>query len=203
MNKLTLLLSLLIIASCAQNSGRPQRETVKRVDGDMSEDAAEFIEYCKTAACRQNTHFRVKLEDASYYEYNGELDPPVIQSGLITLYPGESIHVEAEIAGDALVNLNLVQEIANPDRTITFKFWQEPSTSKGTGMMLSVHNPFDRYLRYELGIMKFDSTEVQYSSSCPVLPGRFAYEHWPYPLFQLAMTNLRLVDIDNEQISCE
>ena len=211
MKKILLILPIITMFSCSQNISRPELkpepdpdpQSVTRVDGDMSEAAADFIEYCKSEPCRQNTHFKVKLQDGSYYEYNGKLDPPVVQSGLVTLYPGESIYIEADVVGDTLVNLNLVREISNPDKTITIKFWQDTSMSSGTDMMLSVHNPFERFLRYELGMMTFDSNEVQYTSSCPVLPGKFAYEHWPFPLFQLAMTGFRLIDVEDGQISCE
>lgn len=173
------------------------------VEGTLENTPKELLDYCKTVECRKGTHFKLKTKDGYYYEYKGFIDPPAIQPDILTIYPGEELYIEAELDGDKLVNLKQVPKSVNPAKTISIKFWQEPSIRDGTEMMLSVTNPFKGYLRYEIGMMTLDSSNLKYTSSCPVMPGKISYEHWPFPIFQLAFANIHLIKIEGDSITCQ
>ncbi|WP_317933543.1 hypothetical protein [Halioxenophilus sp. WMMB6] len=201
MKKLLLTLPALLLCACAGTSTQGAHDQL--VEGTLENTPPDLLEYCKTTACRENTQFKLKMEDGSSYEYRGAIDPPIVQPDLITLYPGEDVFIEATIEGDRLVDMVVVPEVKSPEKTITMKFWQEPSMADGTDMLLQVDNPFEKFLRYELGMMTFDAEELQYTSSCPVIPGGSGFEHWPYPIFLMAFANLRLVEINDEEVTCE
>jgi hypothetical protein len=179
------------------------REKTMVVEGTLENTPKELLDYCKTVECRKGTHFKLKIKGGSYYEYSGFIDLPAIQPDILTIYPGEELYIEAEIDGDKLVNLKQVPTNVNPEKTISMKLWQEPSIRDGTEMMLSVTNPFKGYLRYEVGMMTLDSSNLKYTSSCPVMPGKISYEHWPFPIFQLAFANMRLIKVDGASITCQ
>lgn len=203
MRNFLIILLVAALASCAQNRTKTNSLKVNLVEGNETNTPKELLEYCKTATCRKNTHFKVKLKDSSYYEYKGAIDPPIIQENIVTLYPGEEVYIEADVSGNSLKNMVVVPGIRSPQKTIVIKFWQEPSLRDGTEMMLKVSNPFSKSLRYELGMMSFDSSKLTYTSSCPVMPGLSVFEHWPFPIFQLAMADMRLIDVSGQEIKCE
>lgn len=203
MRKVLIILFLTFLVSCAQNHIRSENARVNLVESSEADTPKELLEYCKTTPCRKNTHFKVKLKDGSYYEYRGVIDPPIIQENMVTLYPGEEVYIEAEVSGSSLQNMVVVPNIQNPQKTIVIKFWQETSIRDGTEMMLKVINPFSKYLRYELGMMTFESSELKYTSSCPVMPGLSVFEHWPFPIFQLAMADMRFIDVSGDEVVCK
>ncbi len=82
----------------------------------------EFVEYCKTHECRKNTHFKLKKKDGSYFEYTSEIDPPVVQPKFISIYPGETLFIEADIEGDLLINLKHVKTVERPEKTMKLSF---------------------------------------------------------------------------------
>ncbi len=67
-------------------------------------------------------------------------------------------------------------------------------------MIFRVVNPFAKFLRYRLDMMALGSDLLRYTSSCPVIPEKMAYEQWPYPIFQLIMSDLRFVEGEETKI---
>jgi hypothetical protein len=65
-------------------------------------------------------------------------------------------------------------------------------------MTLKVDSPFAGVLKYRLGIMPLDGHRLLKTSSCPVVRGTASFEHWPYPLFQAAAADFRLVEPSSE-----
>jgi hypothetical protein len=96
----------------------------------------------------------------------------------------------------------IVETVENPDRTMTFDFQQSPELGDGTHMMLVVSNPFDRHIRYRLGMMTPNSEKIYATSNCPVGPKIKVIEHWPHPIFQLVFTDMKLVDKETDDLSC-
>jgi hypothetical protein len=158
-------------------------------------------EYCQTAPCRKNHSFKLKLEDGTFYEHTSELDPPVVQPAFILIFPGEELFIEATEGKEAPQDFKHVPENIHPERTLVFKFTQSDDEKAGAGMFLSVDNPFSRPLRYHLAITPLGKQGLFKTSSCPVLPQKGSFEHWPYPLFQLAVADMRFLN-KGDDMSC-
>jgi hypothetical protein len=50
-----------------------------------------------------------------------------VSGGFLTVYPGETVMVEARRDGERLVDLKAVAKISAPERTLVFHLEQEPS----------------------------------------------------------------------------
>jgi hypothetical protein len=129
--------------------------------------------------------------------------PPVVQPGLVSLYAGEAVTLEADVEGDRLTNLRVVSSELHPDRTIHLELVQRPLPGSPSAMLLTVRSGFSRPLKYSLGMMLLNerSDQVYSTSSCPVFTG--AFESWPHAIFQLVFTDFQLLDpSDKSQLVC-
>jgi hypothetical protein len=70
-------------------------------------------------------------------------------------------------------------------------------------MMLSLHNPFNRPLKFNMGIMPMGSDDLYKTSSCPIIAGGGSYEMWPYPIFQVVLGDGRLMNPDDSTACVE
>jgi hypothetical protein len=71
------------------------------------------------------------------------------------------------------------------------------------GFMATIENYGPSRLKVEMGLMRIDGPdEPEYTSSCPLEPGRSLFESWPYPLFQLLLASPRIL-AEDEQVPCE
>lgn len=194
-------LSLVLAISFSHGFAQENLKPDARLGKDCTWEG--FVEFCKTRECRKDSVVKIKKKDGSYFARVMDLAPPAVEPHSISILPGETLLVEADIDGDRLVNLKQVKTVCHPEKTIRLKFWQEPSIRDGTEMVLKVLNPFDKYLKYRLYMMSVDSDSTQYTSSCPVIPGKLSYEHWPYPLFQIFVLDLKLIKIEGDKIVCQ
>ena len=110
----------------------------------------------------------------------------------ITVAAGHTVHVEADVSSDRLVNPKVVDAVVRPDRTITAALPQ----GKDGGMMPSRANPFPRPLKFDMGMMPLGTDGLHKASSCPVIAGGDSLETWPCPIYQLVLGNARLLDAD-------
>ncbi|MGH8104749.1 MAG: hypothetical protein ACREO2_00360, partial [Arenimonas sp.] len=104
----------------------------------------------------------------------------------------------AEVSGDTLINFKVVKEVVDPKKTIVVSFTQEDDG----GMMLSVSNPFERTLKFNMAIMPIDKEALYKTSSCPILAGGRVFEMWPEPIFQILLTNPKLLDDKDQTMVC-
>jgi len=155
-------------------------------------------EMCEHTVCQRNLHVVMKQKDGKTYDKTFDVFPGVVQEFGITVVAGQTVHVEADVSGDSLVNLKAVDAIVHPGRTITATLTQE----QNGGMMLSVKNPFARQLKFDMGMMPLGTDGLYKTSSCPVIAGGGSFEMWPYPIFQLVLGNARLLD-STSSMACE
>lgn len=153
---------------------------------------------CEQTACRRNVRIRLQQEDGSYFDRTFEIFPGVVQPMGITVVAGETVYLEADVAGDTLANIRAVDDIRNPNKTIVAHFEQ----ADHGGMMLSLRNPFDRPLKFRMAIMPLDREDLYKTSSCPVIAGGGSYEMWPYPIFQVLLMEPRFL-VSAGQMACE
>lgn len=161
-----------------------------------------FIEYCKTVMCRKNLTIKLKQADGKYYERSFDLLPPAVQGSEISIFAGETIFIEADVDGDHPVNFKQVLENKNPEKTIVFHLVQSTDIGDGTGMMLTVNNPFSRPLHYKMGMMPLGEENLYKTSSCPVVARGAAYEQWPHPIFQIAVGGFYFLK-EGEELVCK
>ncbi|WP_446010814.1 hypothetical protein [Candidatus Electrothrix sp.] len=176
--------------------------TFSCITANASDDPPKTLEeYCQTAPCRKNHSFKLKLEDGTYFEHSSELDPPAVQPAFILIFPGEELFIEATEGKDAPQDFKHVPENIHPEKTLVFKFTQSDDEKAGAGMFLNVHNPFSRDLRYHLAITPLGKEGLYKTSSCPVPAQMQAFEHWPYPVFQVAVADMHFLK-KGDDMSC-
>jgi hypothetical protein len=183
---------LATIQGCA-----PQNDTTSRKPQMKPKVQEEFNEYCKTHKCRKNLKVHLKKPDGSYFHSEMELAQPIVQGNLVSIFPGETIYIEFDPGLKGPENLRSVESTSDSKHILTFKFTQEDKLANGAGMMLFVHNPSNRHIKYDLEMQLIDSDDLFKTSCCPLRPEMRNYESWPHPIFQLVMTNFRWVDKSN------
>jgi len=143
----------------------------------------------------------VILDNGKPFETTFESPLPIVQNGWVSVFPGETVFVEAEVSGDHLVNLRAVKNKEHPEKTLTFEFSQEAGSPS---MMLIVTNPFERTLKYHAGMVLPANDNLLKTTTCPVIGGgRMAFESWPNAILQLKLFDFRLLDGGATQSVCE
>ncbi len=220
MNKTyALLIAGLFLGACA--APQPKLTQDARLELDPSKPPADLkstkIPDAKWAAeaakiCAQpgfeciQTPVEVSLQkpDGSLFHLNS--NPPEItiqDGGSIYILAGQSLNVEADIVDGKLTNMHLVDKIVHPEKTLTIKLFQADKPTKTLNMMLIVHNPFDKTIKYSAGMMVLDGPDgaIYATDSCPVMAKIMGIENWPMPIFQLVLTNFHTLDA-NDKMTC-
>lgn len=188
---------LLLLAACA---GAPAGRMPADADPAIAvqQQAETEQRMCAAAGCRHDVTIRLQRRDGSRYERSFATFPPSVMGGNVMIVPGETLHIEAEVEGDRLIGLQIVETVRHPERTVTARFVQQDDGS----MLLHLQNPFDRPLKFHMALMPLSTDRLFRSSSCPVIAGGSAYEHWPFPVFQLLLLEPRLLAESAETV-CE
>jgi hypothetical protein len=195
MNRCLAMTLLATVAGCATNPAPKSAEPV--APPEMSLEEACVVRY---SDCRRNQTVALRKDDGSSFQTHFDVNYPPVQNGeLISIFPGETLYIEADLTDGHLVNLKAVPELKHPEQTFTFEFQQMDGKPD---MTLVARNPMKQMLKYRLGMQTLDDDRLLKSSSCPVIPGGSGYEHWPHPIFQLLITDLHLLD-DGAEMVCE
>jgi hypothetical protein len=155
---------------------------------------------CEHTLCRPPQTIRLMKDDGSVFESSFDVENPIVHKGWVSIFPGETLFVEADRDDDRLVNLRAVKEMRDPHRTLELRFWQEKGKPD---MFLKVNNPFSRTMKYHAVMMLLDSDKLYKTSSCPVLAGKIAFERWPHAVFELLLFDFRLVGDGASESRCE
>ena len=123
---------------------------------------------------------------------------PLVQYDHVYLFPGQTLYIEADVKDDKLTNLHMVPANVRPEKTLVFKF-EQSETKDQYGMLLSIHNPFTRWLKYHAATVDADTAAgmLKESTTCPVIPGSNASENWPEPIFQLVVSDFHFLAQDD------
>lgn len=200
MRHIAAVIGILAVASCASHPPSSSQKPDEKADGSGS--GADFDALCQTVECRGPTTVVLVKEDGTRFEWSKLRVYPVVQNdNWVTIFPGETLLLEADVSGDRLVNLRSVKENKNPERTLVFDF-KQGFTGK-TDMLLTVKNPFPRTVKYRLGMQLLDKDGLLKTSSCPVIAGGSAFEMWPHPIFQLVVLEFNLLPGNPTTATCE
>jgi len=168
-------------------------------DAEAEQRAKEIEAVCSKAHCRPARTVSVRLEDGSNFERAVPRLPIVLPNGWITLYPGEEIHVELAVAGDAIKSARAVARPVRRNSTVTFKLSQRPGNAD---MQLAVTHALPQNLKYNMGMMLPTGGQLIATPSCPVPPGVTTHETWTHPVFQLVIRDLRFLP-EGAPLTCE
>lgn len=133
---------------------------------------------------------RLKRRDGTWFEQAiGHFSGAVQDYGLIVL-AGQKIFVEVDVSGDQFHNFRQVGNPENPCKTITADFKQ----MEDGGMMLSLTQPFNKDVKFDMEILQIDGARLAATSSLPVKVGMKSHEMWPDPISMVVLKNARLID---------
>lgn len=149
---------------------------------------ASLETFCETQSCRKNQQVKFRTESGEINQLMA-LYWPVVQGQDISVLPGEELLLEIYQENGRLT-FKQVMVTEKPEITLRLSLKQQDDS---LGMMLSVYNPLDKVLKFNIQMIDFLGRPHK-TSSCPVLPGRSSYESWPHPIPELLLTAPVLLD---------
>ena len=159
--------------------------------GLCAEEQLTLEEVCSLVPCREPVYITLRFDGERYIEVPLP-KAPYYFNGVASIATGETVYLEAVVQDGKLVRLDYVPEIRNSSTTITFHFAQVDEKPTDVDMLLTTHNPLRYAVVYKALIHRAGTDRFVGTSICPILPGKSTYEHWPYPIVQLALTNFFL-----------
>ena len=136
------------------------------------------------------SQIRLKRTDGTWYEQTIEHFYGAVQDNGLVVLPSQTIYVEADVSGDQLTNFLAIDHIEKPEKTIVATFGQQDDG----GMSLSLTQPFNRGVKFDLEILRLGGDHFEATSSLPVKAGIKLTEMWPYPISMVVLKNARLID---------
>lgn len=182
MMKSCLLMIALTLIGCQSQLANNEKEA----------DNPSLQEYCRQNPCRAKTTIALRSKTGDYKQ-SMSFFWPAIQENAISILPGEQLYIEADIVDDELINLSQVLENENPNKTFVLEFSQ---IAGSYAMMLSVKNPFDVRIKFNMEVMDFRGG-LHKTSSCPLGAQSSLFESWPQPFVQLFMINPSILSEDD------
>jgi len=160
---------------------------------DAEQRAKEIEAVCAKAYCRPARTVRLRLEDGKTFEREVPRLPIITRDGLITVFPGEEVHIELTVGGGVIKSARAVPKVRKPNSTVSFRLVQPPN---GADVQLVVSNRLPQNLKYRVDMMLPTGGRLLPTTSCPVQPGLTAHETWSHPVFQLVISDLRFLPAD-------
>ena len=167
---------------------------------EASLDVEALKHICQRELCRPPLTIRLRDKNGRMFESSFDVENPIVRKGWISIFPGETVFVEAERKGMRLVNLRAVKAVRDPSKTLEFKFWQDKGKAD---MFLKINNPFSKTVKYHAVMMLLDSDKLYKTSSCPVVAGKTVFERWPHAIFELLLFDFQLLETDAGRLVCE
>jgi hypothetical protein len=167
-------------------------------------DTPRIEDLCKTiwTDCRRNLTVQFLQANGSEYKKTFPLTyPPVQNKTQVTVFVGETVRLVAKVEGDRIAELAPASPGDNASQILEISLSQQKGKPD---MMLVIKNPFDRPLKYKAGMQVPPDNDPAPTSVCPVLAGKMGIELWPYPVFQVFLSDFRfLPSIESEGAKCE
>lgn len=206
--RMRLLITLLglLLAACAGAPPKPAAASTPPQAATSAQPEPKTIEEaCKTPEYQCiYTPVTVSLvqKDGSGYQHTFPPPMPVIHGGVVYVLAGQTVYIEADVDKDKLTNLHFVSSNTHPEKTLVLHLSQSTDAGMDNTMMFDIHSPFAKPLKYHAGLMPLDSTDgsMYKTSTCPVIAKGGAFEMWPYPVFQLALSDFHMLDPDSKDV---
>lgn len=163
----------------------------------LSDDLPPKDKLCPNNDCRGPITIKLTKEDGSIFERKYDYLYPIVQSGAITVLPGENIKITGAFENNKLTQIRALKESDQGIPLITFSFNQQKTT-----MLLTVVNNSKQSIKYHLAMMPLKEGKLIKTSSCPVLAGTSAFETWPFPIYQLVIVEISCIET-TKKMKCE
>lgn len=171
--------------------------------GNLKPSPDEAKQTCPPDGCTEPYSFDLIGDDGKTLSFSFKSRPPIVQGNFISIFPGETTHVLADVSGAELTNFRTTKQVEHPSRTLTFQFSQEEFEKGERLMLLTITNPFDRAIKFRAGMMLPSSDRLMKTSVCPLMPNGKNFESWPEPIFQIVLTDFHFLDKLKESQACE
>ena len=153
---------------------------------------------CPKNDCRGPITIKLIREDGTTFEQMHEYLYPIVQSMGITILAGEHVEITGDFENNKLINIRALTKTDKDLPLITFNFEQKD----GKMMLLTVVNHYKHDIKYHLSMMPLKEEKLFKTSSCPVLAGKMAFESWPFPIYQLLIPEIFIIETKHN-IKCE
>ncbi|MCC5794683.1 MAG: hypothetical protein JJT85_08095 [Chromatiales bacterium] len=155
-----------LLAACAATP-TPTPTAPGGVEFASDEALAEFCA-APGVNCREHLRFRLVHLDGRAYEYSARWAPPVLQDGVMVVFPGEDLRIEAQLRAAGQLMLREAGPAAEPDRTLRVRFSQLEAPGRAPEMALTIDNLMDHPLVFRLFALDPDEDEFRRVRSCGV-----------------------------------
>jgi hypothetical protein len=135
---------------------------------------------------------KLAVDGEKVYEEDLKSSAYFPRTGLLQIYPTETLNIEVEIKADTIFSMQVVKENLNPDKTIEIVFSQTVKNNKNELMMLKVSNPFEKELSYKARMYMVGNEKWVRTSIMPIPPKLSGYETWPNVIISLALYDFML-----------
>jgi len=126
---------------------------------------------------------------------------PYLENGAIVLLPGDEFDVDLEfVAGEAQARVTLSATGEGTGRRGIHLKMEQMSGKVDT--LLTLQNNSGEPIKYS-ATMRVENGRMLPTSSCPVLSGLSAFEHWPHPILRLTLANFRKLEGENVSMVCD
>ncbi|MBN1608174.1 MAG: hypothetical protein JW940_16190 [Polyangiaceae bacterium] len=175
----------LVAAGCASSSGRAGSSSAD----SRSEPAGASAE-----------HDKASLEGIFGGAVHCEVTDQAarIAGGLVALRSGHTVCVELDASGGAL----RVQTLAAAPGSSTLVV-RLAVDADGENTLMTLHNPFAQPIKYRAGMKVPGQQDILATSTCPIIAGGAAFEHWPHAMDGVVLADFRLLESGVDRMVCE
>lgn len=142
---------------------------------------------CSRVPCRPAKTLTLKISETEVAEFDIP-EGPYVADGRINVLSGEEINVEFDDGAGGPTNPRYVEKITAPEKTLTFSL-----SLRDGGTILTVRNSFAKTIHYDCLIRRYKAQRMQKTTIVVVQSGLVSFEHWPYPITQVVISNIRYV----------
>ncbi len=142
---------------------------------------------CRRVTCRPAMTLKLKISETEVAEFDIP-EGPYVTDGRINMLSGEEINVEFDDGADGPTNPRYVEKVTAPEKTLTFSL-----SLRDGGTILTVKNSFAKTIHYDCLIRRYKAQRMQKTTIVLVQGGLVSFEHWPYPITQVVINNVRYV----------
>lgn len=190
-------LPMMLVCTCLLCACATHPPSAEETSGAFVPSDASAEEVCAVAQCAHDV--RITLARTNGEAFDQVYDwLPVVQQDMVSVYPGMTVYFETDAVDGHLANFKRVDSILAPGKTITSTLTQDANGS----MMLVTRNPYTQPLQIRMGLMRLDSDRLVRTSSCTIPAGASTYEMWPYPVFQIVLADMQLLD-EGSPMACK
>jgi hypothetical protein len=161
--------------------------TLAFAQADKPKAGQERESVCSRVPCRPAQILKLKISETEVAEFDIP-EGPYVSDGRINVLSGEEINVEFDDGADGPTNPRYVEKVIAPEKTMTFNL-----SLRDKETILTVKNPFAKTILYDCLIRRYKAERMQKASVTPAQSGGISFEHWPYAITQVLISNVRYV----------